>query len=281
MAPTTFTLVSLGSYSDRSLLDELKASPLKDQLLWLGKCHHWIHQPRLSTAALNGTGARIQQWDFLIVTRTPKQPALSTSTVDKTWSVTAEVPDDNLASFTKAQARRGTAVAASLPQGWSPQDHSGLDATVAPLDMEASVAMTSRAMGSASDSEPVVLKDFIRDFGSTNPGPVAMFNLLSYLPSQRPRYMQYVAAFQESVGIKYGGEPIFIGFGVLDWSSRKTEEEAKQEGGWEDSALIYYPSLWHFGKMFDDEAYMDVDRKFKQGVLRDNPLIMCTEVKTE
>lgn len=107
-----------------------------------------------------------------------------------------------------------------------------------------------------------------------------MFNLLSYLPEQRPRYLQYVAAFQESVGIKYGGEPVVLGFGVHDWSSRK-EEEGKEEGRWEDTALIYYPSLWHFGKMSDDEAYVEVDRKFKQGVLRDNPLMCCTEVEIE
>ncbi|KAK4507056.1 hypothetical protein PRZ48_000790 [Zasmidium cellare] len=278
MAPSTFALISLGSHGVDSLLASLKSPPIKDQLLWVGKCHHWVHQPHLSSAALNGTGPLLQKWDYLIVTKLLNQDAFATL-AEKTWSVTAEVSDDLIASLPESKKTREATEVAPLPAGWSPSDHSGLDAAVSPPDLEASLAMTSHAMGSPPDSSPIALKDFLRTFGTSHPGPIAMFNLLSYLPEQRPRYFQYMAAFQESVGIKYGGQPVVIGLGVLDWSSR--EQEKGQEGDWEDTAVIWYPSLWHFGKMFDDEGYMEVDRKFKVGVIRDNPLLCCTEVELE
>jgi len=50
-----------------------------------------------------------------------------------------------------------------------------------------------------------------------------MFNLLAYHPGQRVRYMQYVTASTESVGIRYGGHPQFISFGSVDWCSRMDE----------------------------------------------------------
>ena len=105
-----------------------------------------------------------------------------------------------------------------------------------------------------------------------------MFNLLSYQPDQRENYFKYVAAFNESVGSKYGGEALFLGLGVEDWSCR-AEETGEDEGNWEDTALIHYPSIWHFAKMLDDDAYIDADRRYKKGVLRDNPILCCTEVK--
>lgn len=276
MAPVTFTLLALGPQASKSLLNSLKAL----DPLYIGQCHHWIHTPHLSTTALNGPGPFPQIWDYLLITNGSSPPTLSTTSISKSWSITGSCPDEMLASLPAANARRAGAPTPPLPPGWNSSDHSALDAAIAPSDLEASLDMTSRPMEtSPSTSNPVALRDFIRTFGTTYTGPVAMFNLLSYLPSQRPKYFQYVEAFQESVGIKYGGEPVVLGFGVTDWSSRKEDEGG--EGEWEDTALIWYPSIWHFGKMLDNGEYMDVDRRFKQGVLRDNPLMCCTEVRLE
>jgi hypothetical protein len=71
---------------------------------------------------------------------------------------------------------------------------------------------------------------------------------------------------------------------VTDWSSRAAEgvevadPKAGGSGVWEDVALVWYPSLWHFAKLLDDPDYAVADRTFKQGVLRDNPILCCTEV---
>lgn len=110
-----------------------------------------------------------------------------------------------------------------------------------------------------------------------------MFNLLAYTPNGgREKYYGYIAAFSASTGIKYGGEPLFLGRDVTAWSSQKsaTEERDMGEGeGWVDCALVWYPSLWHFGKMLDDPGYAAADREFKTGAIRDNPLMCCTEVE--
>ena len=77
---------------------------------------------------------------------------------------------------------------------------------------------------------------------------------------------------------------MFLGLGVSEWTSKADNAEKSQSAesdsviGWEDIGLIHYPSLWHFGGMLDDPGYMDADRRFKQGVLRDNPIMCCTEV---
>jgi hypothetical protein len=112
-----------------------------------------------------------------------------------------------------------------------------------------------------------------------------MFNLLAYQPDGRIRYFEYIKAFVASIGSKYGGTPLFHGQDVVDWSSRVSEVEAQKDqsstalaGDWVDTALVWYPSIWHFSKMLDDPGYVDVDRRFKQGALKDNPLICCTEV---
>ena len=274
MAPTTFHLVSINASSTESFIPALQQLSSKDRPLWVGKCHHWIHQPHFSVAALTGGGPEFERWDYLLAT-TQSLPSTLQVHIKQTWSITAEVDDEAL------QAHPSThPTAPHLPTGWSAEDHSGVDAAVSPSDLELSLDVTAYSPGSRTDqTRPIALKDFVRSFGSSTSSPIAMFNLLAYLPGQRERYFQYIAAFIESVGSKYGGEPIFFGVGVSAWSSREAEQARGESATWEDVGLIYYPSIWHFGKMLDDELYVDADRKYKQGVLKDNPLICCTEVK--
>ena len=104
-----------------------------------------------------------------------------------------------------------------------------------------------------------------------------MFNLLAYRPDGgRERYFGYMQAFAESVGSRYGGEPIAITLGVTDWTGRGRPQH--QGVDWEDAALIYYPSIWHFAKMLDDSEYAEADFKYKQGSLRDGALLCCIEI---
>ena len=71
---------------------------------------------------------------------------------------------------------------------------------------------------------------------------------------------------------------MFLHLGVSNRLSENTEAEFDLTGGWDDIGLIYQPSIQHFDKMLDDPGYMDVVRRFKQGVLKDNPIMCCTEV---
>ena len=258
-----------------------------DRPLYLGKCEHWIHAPTLSVTALTGRGSTIKKWDYFIANKASSPDSLALpdglmSSVEEKWTITADVDKAMLENHHQAHQAKLNAQAPSLPKGWSPSDHSGLDAADPPADLEASLALSSYPLGSRTDSgdKPTGLKDFTRQFGTRHTGPVDMFNLVSYLPDQRHRYFEYIAAFQASVGIKYGGEPVFFGSGVSDWTSRADDEATRKDStaAWEDSALVHYPSIWHFSKLLDDDEYIDADRTFKQGVLRDNPLMCCTEI---
>ena len=68
----------------------------------------------------------------------------------------------------------------------------------------------------------------------------------------------------------------------------EAEKSAKGYGGaegekvgWKDTALVWYPSIWHFGELLGDPEYEETDRKFKRGVLRDGSILCCTEVVVE
>ena len=285
MAPTTFSLIELkSSASNDQFIGIVQKLPPNDRPVYVGRCQHWVHAPRLSKDALTGTGKVMKKWDYLIINKATDAHSFTipdglASSIADSWSLTTEIPDEQLGS-TKATNEKLLATPVSdLPKGWSPSDHSGLDASDPPADLEASLALASHSLGSSKDSNPTDLKQFTRTLGPKHTGPVNMFNLLSFMPGQVGTYMQYIEAFQASIGIKYGGQPYFFSFEGPDWSSKDQEE--LQEGGWEAAALVWYPSIWHFSKMFDDPEYADVDRRFKQGALRDNPLLCCTEVETE
>jgi hypothetical protein len=284
MAPATFSLIELKSnVSEQSFISAVQKLGANDRPVYVGKCQHWIHAPQLSRKALAGNGNTMKKWDYLIVNKAAGPQSFTipkglASSIESSWSLTTEVPDEQLDNHKSAEQTRLAAPVPELPQGWSPSDHSGLDASEPPPDLEASLALSAYPLGSCKDSgaKPIGLKEFTRTFGTKHTGPINMFNLLSFMPDQMSRYMQYVAAFQASVGIKYGGQPSFVPSEAPDWSSRSEEE--RQVGGWDTAALIWYPSIWHFSKMLDDPGYADADRKYKQGALRDNPIICCTEV---
>jgi hypothetical protein len=42
---------------------------------------------------------------------------------------------------------------------------------------------------------------------------------------------------------------------------------------------IHYPGVANFRRMLGFEAYKDLDRRFKKGVVRDNPLLLVVELE--
>ena len=297
MTITNFHLTALKSTcGEADLLVALRTLSKVNRPLYVGRCHHWIHAPHLSTDALTSASNRMHRWDYLIVHEASIQETLAlpggtsgplAGLIERKWSITGNVDEGMLSGYGVAQERRASATVPSLPPGWNLKDHSGLDAAIPPSDVEASLALSSHPLG-ASDIDsatPVILKDFVQIFGTENDRPVDMMNLLSYHPGQRPRYFEYIAAFGASVGSRYGGDAMFLGVNVSDWSSKALEASTSQntsaKEAWDDFALVHYPSIWHFGKMLDDPDYVDVDRRFKTGALRDNPILCCTEVEIE
>lgn len=288
MPPVAFHLLIVPD--EAKLLSHIKTSDQTEQPLYLGRCHHWMHSPKLSTAALTGEGPDMLHWTHLLVSNASTANPLSlpqalSDYVQTKWTIVAPVEDSWLSTLKSAQPEHVPKSSTSLPEGWSPDNYAGLDAAVVPADLEASLNMSSIPLGGNKTSAPQDLKSFMRTWGVSHRGSVDMFNLLAYHSGQQARYFQYIAAFQASVGSRYGGDALLLGSPVTDWSSRVQEgfEAANPAAGgsevWENVALVHYPSLWHFGKMLDDPEYAEVDRAYKQGALKDNPLICCTRIE--
>ena len=286
MAPITFHLISVND--ENAFLETVRSAPVHATPHYVGHCEHWIHSPKASLDALTGSGPEMQKWDYLVIGNAETKDPLAlpsylqdntTTTILNHWSITA--PDD-LSTPSDDDARKATPPI--LPPGWSPSDHSSLTASVPPSDVEASLALTATPLGASKQDPPKDLKSFISEFGQSHTGPVSMFNIIACNPDKRSSYFNYIAAFRESVGSRYGGGAQFFAPGATDWSSRVSEgvevadSKANGSGVWEDFALVWYPSIWHFGKMLDDPDYAEADRKFKVGVIHDNPILCCTEV---
>ena len=290
MSPVTFHLISVAD--EQAFLETLRSTSTStsQQIHYIGHCEHWIHSPQTSLDTLTGPGDQMHKWNYLIIANTlPYSPLtlptnLQTPQITAHWSITAPVEDSQLANLAASNTTRTAATPPALPPGWNASDYSSLTASQPPPDLEASLALSSTALGGFKNGPPILLKDFISTSATTHPGPISMFNLVSCLPGQRARFFGYIAAFAASVGSRYGGEAQLLGAGVTDWSSREAEgleaadPEAGGSGVWEDVALVWYPSLWHFAKLLDDGDYAEADRKFKVGVLRDNPILCCREV---
>lgn len=288
MAPVTFHLVSVAD--GHTFVDAIR-NAVSEKPYYVGRCQHWIHSPKTSLDGLTGKDSTMQRWDYLIIADAVSEnhlalPAYLEGKVTAHWSVSAPVDDSQLATLAEANGDRQEISSSppNLPPGWSTSDYSGLTASSPPSDLEASLALSSTPLGGSKQGPSTDLKSFITTLGTTHPGPISMFNIVACNPGQRARFFGYVAAFNESTGSRYGGQAQFLGAGVTDWSSRKAEgaevadPKAGGSGVWEDVALVWYPSLWHFGKMLDDPDYADADRKFKVGVIHDNPILCCTEV---
>lgn len=48
---------------------------------------------------------------------------------------------------------------------------------------------------------------------------------------------------------------------------------------WDMVGWIHYPGTASFGRMLEDEAYKGLDRRYKRGVVRDNPILLIVEME--
>jgi hypothetical protein len=114
------------------------------------------------------------------------------------------------------------------------------------------------------------LKEWISDFGKTEQGnsAVSMLNLLAFKPGLKEEYLKYGAEFAKSIGSRRGGDAKIVG-GVLHGGEKDDGD------GWDEMALAYYPSIWHFADMLASEDYQSVNQKYRVQSLKDT-FILCT-----
>jgi hypothetical protein len=279
MAQVAFHLLSIRQEVDsKSFIEALRALPQHEKPLWVGQCHHWIHEPHLSQNSLLGDGPTVKSWDYVVAFKASEPDSLAIPTdinalTASKWSIITDAEEPLIEALAARLESLSSHPGPQLPPGWSAEDHKGLDESEAPADLVMSLAATSRPLRPGASTARIDLKSFTRSFGTSNPGPIAMFNLLSFVPGKKQEYFNYVAGFGD---ISYGGEPLVFGFDVKTWTSRAEDMAA---GVWNGAALVWYPSIWNFAKMLDDPRYAELDRRYKHGVIVDNPLICCTRVE--
>ncbi|KAI0141264.1 hypothetical protein GGR57DRAFT_420049 [Xylariaceae sp. FL1272] len=101
--------------------------------------------------------------------------------------------------------------------------------------------------------------------------PVSMLNLLAFNDGMHGSYVEYGKQFSERVGKRFGGQVKIVGKVV----SGENEGTGK---GWEEVAFVHYPSIQNFASMASDEAYQDVNKRYRLGALRDTFILCVMEV---
>lgn len=206
----------------------------------------WIVLPGTTSTEL--LLARNVQWDLLVVLPSSSSlPAAVKSQIAAEWSLVAGVPSRMVNGFHEKNAEL-------LNPGAG---------RVKPADKSAKLKASS-AQGLELSEE---LSGWIEaQSKATRSHPVSMLNLLAFNEGSHDSYVKYGRAFASSAGSRHGGDAKLVG--------NLISGQAKDEG-WDEMALAHYPSLEHFAAMLGSADYQEVNKKYRQGSLKDT-FILCT-----
>ncbi|KAH6721942.1 hypothetical protein BKA61DRAFT_700978 [Leptodontidium sp. MPI-SDFR-AT-0119] len=259
MAPYSVYLIVLPKASEASTIKELWAHTPKP--LTIGKGHYFLSTSHLSSTLQND--ATTNNSPFNIVTILPGAstplPISIMSIATEIWSFTADIEDQWTTNYTERNSTLLHANTTPIPP-FSPTPESPHD----PNEEEVEFPLT--------DS----LRSFLASFSAKYGGPVTMFNFLTFHEGMFPRYQMYMNAFLEDLGPKYGVAGRFVGSIVKNGDG---EEESEAAETWDMMAGVHYPGAANFGRMLEDEAYKRLDRMYKKGVVRDNPILLMVELE--
>lgn len=111
-----------------------------------------------------------------------------------------------------------------------------------------------------------------------------MLNLLAFKEGKKEDYLKYGEEFARGAGRKRGGEAKIVGSVIhgIDGGGEGMADGGKDGGpGWDEVALAHYPSVWHFADMLAGDDYQDVNRRYRQGSLKDTFILCTSEVAME
>ena len=97
-----------------------------------------------------------------------------------------------------------------------------------------------------------------------------MSNLPTYHDGRREVCLGYVEALGAAVGKAVGSE--LKVFGQLI-SSPTTLNVYR---GWEDAAMVHYPSIYHFGNLLGNNDYHELDANTRLAVIIKDTCILCS-----
>ncbi|KAF2736930.1 hypothetical protein EJ04DRAFT_542183 [Polyplosphaeria fusca] len=240
----------------QTFLSALKSTSLTP--LIISRVIRWIILPtHLSTSTLL---AHNIHWDLLLILpSTSPLPSPLQSLIQHQWTLTAGIPSRLLENFHAKNAALLNPDPASVP----------------PLStQQPRLARSPQALELSPELQSWI-EHFAAEGGKEGAGPVSMLNLLSFKPGMKASYLEYGAAFAESIGSKRGGDAKIVGT-VVSVNGKEKGEEG--EGLWDEVALAHYPSIKHFGDMLGSEDYQSVNQRCRVPALRDTFIICTSEV---
>ncbi|PVH83785.1 hypothetical protein DL98DRAFT_512941 [Cadophora sp. DSE1049] len=262
MVPHTVHLFSIPDANEASSIQSLwKHTP---KPLTVAKAHYFVSTSHLSSTLQNDPSTNTSL--FNLVTILPGSsipvPQSITSISTKTLTFNIDIEDHWIANYTERNS-------ALLHGNKTPIPPFPLTPTSPPDPNEEEVEFPLTPS----------LRTFFADFSAKYAGPVTMFNFLSFHDGMFPQYQKYMDAFIKDLGPRYGAAPRLVGEIVKtggEGGDRKGNEVAEK---WEKMAFVHYDGAANFGRMLEDELYKGLDRMYKRGVVKDNPILLVVELE--
>jgi len=178
----------------------------------------------------------------------PRLPADLAQHVAASYALPLGVPSQLLASYADHNADLLNAAASKPAGGWQTGAY-----TRAKEETKASSSQNLEA-------DPKLLEFADRLVGEYGEKPVTMLNLLAFNKASgkpgRQSYLEYGRRFKEAGG-RRGGDAKIVGR-VVDGKAEEGEGR-----GWDEVALVHYPSIRAFCDMAAGEDYQEVNRKYR------------------
>ncbi|KAG4441559.1 hypothetical protein IFR05_002944 [Cadophora sp. M221] len=259
MAPHTIYLIVIPETSEASTIKELwlhTPTPLT-----IGRGHYFLSTSHLSSTLQNDAATNTSPFNLVTILpgASTSLPISIISLATNIWSFTAEIEEQ----WTTNYAERNSTL---------------LHANTTPIPAFPHTPETPPDPNEEEVEFPLTetLRSFLAIFSTKYTGPVTMFNFLKFHEGMFPRYQMYMNAFLEDLGPKYGVAGRFVGSIVKNGDG---EEESEASKAWDMMAGVHYPGAANFGRMLEDEAYKRLDRMYKKGVVRDNPILLMVELE--
>lgn len=255
MAPYTFHLISTSNSEEASTIKLLWS--LRPKPLTVGKAHYFLSASDLSPTLQNDPETSTSPFNLVAVLAgaSTSIPVSIAALTTKVWSFTADVGDE----WTTNYAERNSAF---LHVGGDPIPPFPLEPSTAPDPNEEEVELPL--------TKP--LRTFLANFSAKYSGPVTMFNFLSFYEGMFPQYQRYIEAFSETLVPAYGAAPRMLGSMVKSEGGEAAEK-------WDMIGWVQYPGAANFGRMLEGGTYKELDRKYKKGVVKDNPILLIVELE--
>ncbi|KAI1105953.1 hypothetical protein F4804DRAFT_303012 [Jackrogersella minutella] len=234
--------VSLGSFLGKLRWTGIKPVVQARVVRWM------IHPTQISVGHLIGRNIR---WDLLLILEeTDVIPYEAQLDVDAIWSASCGVSSKALAGYAAANAK----LLYPPPGSVKPAEPHTIEPSTTSQNLETSLELCEWIA-----ALPTELRDH----------PVSMLNLLAFNPGRKDQYKRYGDAFTSDVGSRHGGKVKLVG---------RVAGGQAEDDGWDEIALVHYPSVQHFAAMAASPDYQEANHHYRLDSLKDTFILCVMEV---